>query len=217
MLNDTLRHKGLRNKLVEELIGKGITDKNVLEAIRTVPRHFFMESSFDPRIAYMDSAVGIAREQTISRPFTVAFQSQLLNINKKEKVLEIGTGSGYQTAILCCLKAEVYSIERQQELFFSAKSLLRSLGYNAKTFFSDGYRGLTAFAPYDKILVTCGAPFVPEELIRQLKIGGSMVIPIGEQTQTMFKITKKSETEIETLNFGDCKFVPMLEEREVNL
>ncbi|MDR0789916.1 MAG: protein-L-isoaspartate(D-aspartate) O-methyltransferase [Bacteroidales bacterium] len=217
MLNDTLRHKGLRNKLVEELVSKGITDKSVLEAIRTVPRHLFMELSFDPKIAYMDNAVKIAREQTISRPFTVAFQTQLLEVSKKEKILEIGTGSGYQTAVLCHLKAEVYTIERQRQLFLSAKSLLHSLGYVAKSFFSDGYRGLTAFAPYDKILVTCGAPQVPDELIRQLKVGGSMVIPIGEQTQTMYKIIKKSETEIETLNFGDCKFVPMLEEKEINL
>ncbi|MDR1847385.1 MAG: protein-L-isoaspartate(D-aspartate) O-methyltransferase [Bacteroidales bacterium] len=216
MPNETLRHKGLRNKLVKELAAKGITDSKVLEAMNNVPRHLFMNQSLDPVIAYMDTAMDIGRMQTISRPFTVAFQTQLLDIGKKESVLEVGTGSGYQTAVLSYMKANVYTIERQQELFLSAKSLLHTLGYKAKCFFADGYQGLSAFAPFDRILVTCGAPQIPDALIQQLKVGGTMVIPIGEKQQTMYKIIKKSENSFEKLNFGDCKFVPMVEEKEIH-
>ncbi|MDR1005805.1 MAG: protein-L-isoaspartate(D-aspartate) O-methyltransferase [Bacteroidales bacterium] len=217
MYEDTTRHKGLRKRLIDELKSKGISDKKVLEAMNTVPRHFFMELSLNPKIAYTDTAVYIEQGQTISRPFTVAFQSQLLDVKKNEKVLEIGTGSGYQTAILCSLNANVYTVERQQELFFSARTLLLQLGYKAKCVLADGYKGLSTFAPFDKIIVTCGAPFIPEALISQLKVGGSMVIPVGEQSQTMYKIIKKSENCLEKLNYGDCLFVPMLEEKNLTI
>jgi len=214
MLSDSYRHKGLRKKLIDSLTEKGIKDKKVLDAMNAVPRHYFMDIALAPEIAYMDRAVPIGCEQTISQPYTVAFQTQLLNVKPKEKILEIGTGSGYQTAILCYLKANVYTIERQQQLFLSSKSLLNSLGYKPKCFFADGYSGLTSFAPFDKIIVTCGAPKVPQTLTNQLKIGGIMVIPTGEKTQNMYKIIRNSETEFETFDLGNCRFVPMLEEKK---
>jgi protein-L-isoaspartate(D-aspartate) O-methyltransferase len=214
MLTDSYRHKGLRKRLVEDLKTKGITDMKVLNAINEVPRHFFLDSSLAPEITYQDNAVPISCMQTISQPYTVAFQTQLLEIKPNEKILEIGTGSGYQTAILCQLKAQVFTIERHKQLFLNAKTMLNLLGYRVKCFFSDGYEGLSVFAPFDKVLVTCGAPQVPEVLIKQMKIGGTMIIPIGEEAQMMYKITKISETEIEKLECGSFKFVPMLEDKQ---
>jgi protein-L-isoaspartate(D-aspartate) O-methyltransferase len=208
---DTFKHKGLRRKLIDELQKKGNFESRILEAMMLVPRHLFLDSSF-LQYAYQDKAFPIAAGQTISHPYTVAFQTQLLNPQKRDKILEIGTGSGYQTAVLNAIGARVYSVERQKELFLSAKKLLSELGYSPTLFFGDGYKGLPAYAPYDGILVTCGAPTLPEKLIEQLKVGGQIVIPIGETgAQTMFRFTKNSDGTLHQENFGDCAFVPMLE------
>ncbi|MDR1726207.1 MAG: protein-L-isoaspartate(D-aspartate) O-methyltransferase [Bacteroidales bacterium] len=215
MLTDSYRHKGLRKKLVDELSKKGIFDKKVLDAINAVPRHFFMDFAIAPEIAYSDKAIPIDCKQTISQPFTVAFQTQLLELKNKDKILEIGTGSGYQTAVLCQLKSNVFTIERQHNLFIKAKTLLISMGYKPKCYFGDGYLGLQSCSPFDKILVTCGAPQIPDGLIKQLKVGGIMIIPIGEETQIMYKIVKISENELKKEALGDYKFVPMLEELEM--
>ncbi|MEI6348456.1 MAG: protein-L-isoaspartate(D-aspartate) O-methyltransferase [Bacteroidota bacterium] len=209
---DSFRHKGLRKKLVEELQSKGVTNKAVLEAIGTIPRHLFLDSSF-LEFAYQDNAFPIGAGQTISQPYTVAVQSTLLDISKNEKVLEIGTGSGYQAAVLHLMGAKVFSIERQRELFVKTKSLLTSLDYRIKLFFGDGYQGLPSFAPFDKIIITCGAPFVPEKLLEQLKPNGILVIPLGEDIQTMTTITKKSDTEFIRQEHGQFRFVPMLENK----
>lgn len=213
MITDSFKHKGLRKALVEELARKGITDQRVLEAIGKIPRHIFLDSSLD-NISYQDKALPIGCSQTISQPFTVAFQTQLLNIKANDKVLEIGTGSGYQTSVLCEMKAKVFSIERHKPLFIRAKSVLEILKYNPKCFFGDGYKGLPTYSPFDKIIITCGAKTIPTELISQMKIGGVLVIPIGDETQTMYRITKISETELSKEKFGDFKFVPMLEDKE---
>lgn len=211
---DTYRHKGLRLKLVEELAGQGINDINVLNAISKVPRHFFMDSSYD-KLAYQNKAFAIGAGQTISQPYTVAFQSQLLGIEKGEKVLEIGTGSGYQTAILLELGAKVYTVERQKELFIKSQSLLTSLGYNPQFFYGDGYQGKKSYGPFDKIIVTAGAPFIPPALPKQLVIGGIMVIPVGNsESQTMYSIVRISKTEFSKTDFGSFMFVPMLEGRQ---
>ena len=187
---DTFRHKGLRKKLVKELSSKGITNENILKAINNIPRHLFMDNAFID-FAYQDKAFPIGSGQTISQPYTVAFQTQLLEIKSNEKVLEIGTGSGYQAAVLTILNADVYTIERQKDLFKKTKSFLPSLGYNCMFVYGDGYKGLENFAPFDKILLTCGAPFIPEALIKQLKVGGKMVAPIGDgDTQVMHLIEK---------------------------
>jgi protein-L-isoaspartate(D-aspartate) O-methyltransferase len=192
---------------------KGITDKNVLEAISKVPRHLFLDSSFE-NFAYQDKAFPIGADQTISQPFTVAFQTQLLDIKKGDKVLEIGTGSGYQTAVLCLLGASVYTIERQNKLFKKAQLLLPKLGYNPKKFvFGDGYKGLSDAAPFDSIIVTAGAPFIPQPLMAQLKIGGRLVIPVGENEQIMTLLVRKNEKQFEKQEFGDFKFVPLLENK----
>lgn len=213
MITDSFKHKGLRKALVEELAKKGITDTRVLEAIGKIPRHIFLDSTLD-NIAYQDKALPIGCEQTISQPFTVAFQTQLLEIKPNDKVLEIGTGSGYQTSVLCEMKAKVFSIERHKPLFVRAKSILELMKYNAKCFFGDGYKGLPTYSPFDKIIITCGAKTIPDDLISQMKLGGVLIIPIGDKTQTMYRITKISEKELNTEKFGDFKFVPMLEDKE---
>jgi len=212
-LKDTSKHLGLRNQLASVLEAKGITDKNVLNAVRKIPRHLFIDSSFESH-AYQDKAFPIAAEQTISMPYTVAFQSQTLEIERGDKVLEIGTGSGYQTAVLLELKAEVYSIERQHELFKKTSLFLPKLGYKPKKFiFGDGYKGLPEKAPFDKIIVTAGAPFVPKPLLSQLKVGGMLLIPVGDESQIMTLFIRKSQKEFEKHELGDFAFVPMLEER----
>lgn len=212
-MRDTAKHQGLRNQLANILEAKGITDKNVLNAVRKIPRHLFIDSSFESH-AYQDKAFPIAADQTISQPYTVAFQSQTLSIQKSDKVLEIGTGSGYQTAVLLELKAEVYSIERQHELFKKTSLFLPKLGYKPKKFiFGDGYKGLPEKAPFDKIIVTAGAPFVPKPLLAQLKVGGRLLIPVGDKTQIMTLFIRKSAKEFEKHELGDFAFVPMLEER----
>lgn len=212
-MKDTAKHQGLRNQLATILEAKGIEAKNVLNAIKKIPRHLFIDSSFEDH-AYQDKAFPIAAEQTISQPYTVAFQSQTLQVKKGDKILEIGTGSGYQTAVLLLLKAEVYTIERQHELFKKTSIFLPKLGYNPKKFiFGDGYKGLPEQAPFDKIIVTAGAPFVPTPLLSQLKIGGMLLIPVGDKTQVMTQFIRKSAKEFEKNELGDFAFVPMLEEK----
>ena len=212
-MQDTYRHKGLRRKLVEEVRSKGITDEKVLQAIDRIPRHFFMDAAF-LEFAYQDKAFPIGSGQTISQPYTVAFQTQLLQLKKGEKVLEIGTGSGYQTAVLLECGARVYTIERQKALFDKVKPLLNSMGYFPNFFYGDGYKGLPTFAPYDKILVTCGATFIPGSLVDQLKPGGRLVIPVGEgDVQTMTLLEKLPDGQIVTQQMGQFRFVPMLGEK----
>lgn len=212
-MKDTLKHQGLRNQLAKVVSNKGITDKNVLAAIAKIPRHLFLDSSFED-YAYKDQAFPILADQTISQPYTVAFQSQLLEIEPGQKILEIGTGSGYQTAVLLELKAEVYTIERQNELFKKTKLLLPKLGYSPKFMvFGDGYKGLPSYAPFDKIIVTAGAPFVPNPLLAQLKIGGILIIPVGDEVQYMHKYVRTGPKDFEKHELGECKFVPMLEKK----
>ena len=213
-MRDLPKHKGLRNQLVKIIKAKGIKNKKVLDAVSKVPRHLFMDSGFID-FAYKDQAFPIAANQTISQPYTVAFQTELLELEEGDKVLEIGTGSGYQTAVLITLKAEVYSIERQKELYEKARKYLPKIGYVAKKLsFGDGYKGWPAFAPFDKILVTAGAPEVPKALLSQLKIGGRLVIPVGDDIQTMTVYIRKSEKEFEKHEYGEFRFVPMLKESE---
>ena len=213
MRQDTFKHKGLRQQMVDRLRAGGITDEAVLQAMNEVPRHFFLDSALDSH-AYEDRALKIGCEQTISHPSTVAMQSQLLAVERGMKVLEIGTGSGYQTAVLCRMGAKVFSVERQKGLFDQTRKLLSSLHYNARCFLGDGYKGLAEadYGPYDRIIVTCGAPEVPEALMSQLKTGGIMVIPLGDGEQEMLRITKegaeKGEWKVE--KFGTYSFVPML-------
>ena len=212
-MKDTNKHKGLRNQLAKILEEKGIIDKNVLDAIRTIPRHLFLNSSFED-FAYQDKAFPIGAGQTISQPYTVAFQSQLLDVKKDQKILEIGTGSGYQTAVLCLLGAKVYSVERQNELFKTTSLLLPKLGIRPKHLsFGVGYNGLPNHAPFDSIIVTAGAPIIPQPLMAQLKIGGKLVIPVGENEQIMTMLIRKNETQFEKHEFGDFKFVPLLENK----
>ena len=212
-MKDTFKHKGLRQQLVAILKDKGIKDKDVLDAIGKIPRHLFMDSSFLDH-AYQDKAFPIAADQTISQPYTVAFQTELMQVKKDDKVLEIGTGSGYQTAVLCELGAKVYSIERQQELFKLTSRFLPKIGYRAKKLiFGDGYKGLVEEAPFDSIIVTAGAPFVPKPLLAQLKIGGRLVIPVGENVQTMTLFVRKGQTDFEKTEFGEFRFVPLLEDK----
>jgi protein-L-isoaspartate(D-aspartate) O-methyltransferase len=209
-LKDTNKHQGLRNQLAKQLEEKGITDKNVLETIKKIPRHLFLNSSFED-FAYQDKAFPIGAGQTISQPYTVAFQSQLLDVKKDDKILEIGTGSGYQTAVLCLLGAKVYSVERQNELFKTTSLLLPKLGIRPKHLsFGDGYKGLPNHAPFDSIIVTAGAPIIPKPLMAQLKIGGKLVIPVGDREQIMTMLIRKNETQFEKHEFGDFKFVPLL-------
>lgn len=213
ILKDTAKHQGLRNQLVALLEQKGITDKNVLEAIKVIPRHLFLNSSFED-YAYQDKAFPIGAGQTISQPYTVAFQSQLLEVKKEHKILEIGTGSGYQTAVLCQMGAKVFSIERQNELFKTTSLLLPKLGIRPKHLtFGDGYKGLPNFAPFDSIIVTAGAPIIPKPLMAQLKIGGRLVIPLGDDHQIMTMLIRKNETQFEKHEFGEFRFVPLLENK----
>ncbi|WP_299248245.1 protein-L-isoaspartate(D-aspartate) O-methyltransferase [uncultured Aquimarina sp.] len=210
---DTLKHAGKRKQLVDVLIDKGIKDPSVLAAISKIPRHLFMDSGFDDH-AYQDKAFPIGADQTISQPYTVAFQSELLEVERGDKVLEIGTGSGYQTAVLCELGCKVYSIERQQELFKKTKLFLPKLGYRPKHLsFGDGYKGLPEYAPYKGIIVTAGAPYVPKPLLAQLEIGGRLVIPVGNDPQVMTLFIRKSETKFEKHEFGEFRFVPLLEDK----
>ena len=212
-MKDTAKHQGLRNQLAKLLETKEITDKNVLEAIKKIPRHLFLDSSFED-YAYQDKAFPISAGQTISQPFTVAFQSQLLQIKKDHKVLEIGTGSGYQTAVLCVMGAKVYSVERQNELFKQTSVLLPKLGIRPKHLsFGDGYKGLPNHAPFDSIIVTAGAPIIPQPLMAQLKVGGRLVIPLGTDHQIMTLLIRKNETQFEKHEFGEFRFVPLLENR----
>ena len=209
-MQDTYRHKGLRKNLVEELKLKGITDQKVLDAINTVPRHYFMDSGFI-NFAYKDSAFPIGAGQTISQPYTVAFQSQLLNIQPLEKVLEIGTGSGYQTAVLLEMGAKVYTIERQKELYLKAKAQLEEMGYHPHFFYGDGYLGMPSYGPYSKIIITAGAPEIPQALIDQLQIGGKLISPVGDKLgQVMTLVEKVSETETIITQHGNFIFVPLL-------
>ncbi|MCD6201404.1 MAG: protein-L-isoaspartate(D-aspartate) O-methyltransferase [Bacteroidales bacterium] len=208
-LEDNYRHKGLREKLVEELRGKGITSKAVLDAINKVPRHLFMDTGF-LNYAYKDQAFPIGAGQTISQPYTVAFQTELLDIQKGDKVLEIGTGSGYQTAVLLELGARVFTIERQKELFLNSQALLTRLGYHPRFFYGDGYKGLPAFAPFEKILITAAAPEIPDTLIRQLKNNGILVAPVGGETQEMTRVIKHSRDDVDVTKHGYFVFVPMM-------
>jgi protein-L-isoaspartate(D-aspartate) O-methyltransferase len=213
ILNNTDKHQGLRNQLVSLLKEKGIVDKYVLEAINKIPRHLFLNSTFAD-FAYQDKAFPIGEGQTISQPYTVAFQTQLLEVKKDHKILEIGTGSGYQTAVLFLMGAKVYSVERQNKLFKQTSLLLPKLGIRPKHLsFGDGYKGLPDHAPFDSIIVTAGAPTIPQALMAQLKIGGRLVIPLGEKNQIMTLLIRKNETQFEKHEFGDFKFVPLLENK----
>lgn len=212
-MKDTYIHQGLRKKLVHTLKRKGIQQAEVLEAINTVPRHLFMDSGFLDH-AYTDKAFPIAADQTISQPYTVARQTELLKVKAGDKVLEIGTGSGYQSAVLIAMGVQVYTIERQNELFKKAQRFLPKLGYRPKKMvFGDGYKGLPEFAPYDGIVVTAGAPYVPKPLLSQLKVGGRLVIPVGEDVQIMTVFERKSPTEFEKTEHGEFRFVPLLEDK----
>ena len=213
-MNDSFKHKGLRKKLIQTIKSKGINNKNVLSAIGKVPRHLFMDSGFIDH-AYQDKAFPIGADQTISQPFTVAFQTELLEINKGDKVLEVGTGSGYQAAVLCELGANVFSIERQGELYKKVVNFLPSINYYPKKIiYGDGYKGLEEAAPFDSIIVTAGAPFVPKTLLNQLKIGGRLVIPIGENIQVMTLYIRVSEKKFNMKEYGEFQFVPLLKEKE---
>ncbi|NND87613.1 MAG: protein-L-isoaspartate(D-aspartate) O-methyltransferase [Flavobacteriaceae bacterium] len=211
--NDSFMHKGMRKRLVETLRAKGISDENVLEAINSIPRHLFMDSGFIDH-AYVDKAFPIAADQTISQPYTVARQTELLSVQKGDKILEIGTGSGYQTAVLLEIGAKVFSIERQNELFKKTKLFLPKLGYRPKKLiFGDGYVGLPDEAPFDGVIVTAGAPYVPNPLLSQLKIGGRLVIPVGKKVQIMTVFTRTSENEFDKEEFGEFRFVPLLQDK----
>ena len=210
---DSYKHKGLRNKLVEELINKGIKDLSVLDAIANVPRHLFMDSGFIDH-AYQDKAFPIGSGQTISQPFTVAFQTELLSVKKGDKILEIGTGSGYQAAVLCELGAKVFTIERIKELYRKTSVFLPSINYRPKKMiYGDGNIGYVDESPYDGIIVTAGASEIPEKLFTQLKIGGRLVVPIGAEVQKMLLYLKKAENEYEIKDFGDFQFVPLLKNK----
>lgn len=215
MQEDNYRHRGMRQNLVQVLKDKGISDVNVLNAIGEVPRHVFLESSFI-EFAYQDRPFPIGSGQTISQPFTVAMQSQLLMVTKGMKVLEIGTGSGYQACVLAQMGAKVFTIERQRNLYNKTKPLLAELHYHIKTFLGDGNKGLPTFAPFDRVIITAAAPEIPQNLVDQLKTGGIMVIPLNDETdamkQRMLRLTKLKDGTMKREEFGECKFVPMLKE-----
>jgi protein-L-isoaspartate(D-aspartate) O-methyltransferase len=210
-MNDSFVHKGLRRKLVDELRKKGIDNNWLLDALNKVPRHLFLPPGIE-NLAYQDQALPIGAGQTISQPYTVAFQTQLLQVNRGDRVLEIGTGSGYQTSILLEMGAKVLTIERQRELFLEAQKTLAAMNYRPQFFFGDGYQGLPSYAPFDRILVTAGAPFIPEPLIAQLRPGGRLVIPVGAgAVQKMTLVVKKEGDQSETTEHGTFRFVPLLQ------
>ncbi|NNC82425.1 MAG: protein-L-isoaspartate(D-aspartate) O-methyltransferase [Flavobacteriales bacterium] len=212
-MKDSYRHQGLRRRMVRTLKAKGLTDERVIQAVTNVPRHYFVDNAFVEH-AYEDKAFPIAAGQTISHPSTVAIQSQLLDLDPGMKVLEIGTGSGYQAAVLIAMGARLVSIERQRLLYQKTKPLMSRLGYRAKFFYGDGYKGKEAYGPYDRILVTCGAPWVPDALVHQLRPGGILVIPVGEgEVQDMHKYIKTSQGELKEEIHGEYSFVPMLNDR----
>ncbi|MFP4059784.1 MAG: protein-L-isoaspartate(D-aspartate) O-methyltransferase [Bacteroidales bacterium] len=212
-MEDSFKHKGQRQKLVDELRKKGISDEKVLEAIGKVPRHLFMESGFD-RHAYQDKAFPIGAGQTISQPYTVAFQTMLLDTEPHMKVLEVGTGSGYQAAILIEMGVKVFTIERQRELYLKAQDFLPEIGYKPRFFYGDGYEGLPSYAPFDRIIVTAGAPDVPQNLVKQLKINGKMVVPVGSKTlQDMILVVKSGDGDYHESRHGGFVFVPLLKGR----
>lgn len=212
-MKDTLRHQGKRQQLVKVIKAKGIQNEQVLKAIGKIPRHLFMDSGFEDH-AYEDKPFPIGADQTISQPFTVARQTELLAVKRGDVVLEIGTGSGYQAAVLLEMGVVVYTIERQRELFKKTNLFLPKIGYRPKKMiFGDGYKGLPEFAPFDGIVVTAGAPFVPKPLMEQLKVGGKLVIPVGENVQIMTVFTRKSEMEFEKKEYGEYRFVPLLEDK----
>lgn len=209
-MEDSYLHKGMRRQLVDEIRKKGITNEAVLQAIGSIPRHFFMDSSFLKQ-AYQDKAFPIGAGQTISQPYTVAFQTQLLEVKSMDKILEVGTGSGYQTAVLLELGARVFSIERQKELYAKSQRILSQLHYHAQFFYGDGYAGLPSYGPFDKILVTAGAPTIPDKLPSQLKIGGMMVIPVGpDGKQIMTHILRTGSDSYQITEHGYFSFVPLL-------
>ena len=210
---DSQYYQGQRAIMCSALKAKGLAGDAVLNAMNRIPRHLFLESSFHQH-AYQDKAFPIAADQTISHPSTVAWQSELLELRPGMKVLEIGTGSGYQAAVLCELGMKLFSIERQKALFDFSKKMLSTLGYRAELKFGDGFKGMPVFAPFDRVIVTCGAPFVPKALLAQLIEGGIMIIPVGEGTQKMVKITKQSDGSFVQKVLGDAAFVPMLKDRE---
>ncbi len=210
---DTFKHQGLRRRLVEMIRMKGINDLKVLEAISKVPRHLFMDNAF-VHFAYEDKAFPIGSGQTISQPFTVAKQTELLEIKKYDKVLEIGTGSGYQAAVLNLMDTKVYTIERQKDLFIKTKEFLPSIGYECQFFYGDGYKGLPSFAPFDKIIITCGATQIPNNLLSQLSVGGKMIVPVGNNDiQKMYLIEKISDKDNRITEHGNFSFVPMLKDK----
>ena len=210
---DNYRHKGLRKQLLKEIEQKGITDQHVLRAMDKIPRHLFIDDAFIA-FAYKDTAFQIGSGQTISQPYTVAFQTQLLDVKQGDKILEIGTGSGYQTCVLLEMGAKVFTIERQRALYDKTKVFLPKMGYSPRFFYGDGYKGLKVDAPFDKIIVTCGAPFIPDELLKQLKTGGILVIPVGDgEIQEMTSVTKVSDDQYDRIEFGKFSFVPMLERK----
>jgi protein-L-isoaspartate(D-aspartate) O-methyltransferase len=211
---DSYRHKGLRKQLVEQLRQRGISDERVLEAINNIPRHYFLDSAFD-KVAYEDKAFPIAEGQTISQPYTVAYQTELLELKQHEKVLEIGTGSGYQCMVLAEMGAKVFTIERQKKLFDEHRQfILRKQYPHIKYFYGDGYEGLPTFSPFDKIIVTAAAPYIPPKLTEQLKTGGKMVIPVGDGgVQRMLRLTKKEDGTLDEESFDTFSFVPMIEGR----
>ena len=213
-MKDTFLHKGLRKKLVDDLSSRGINNQEILDAIMNIPRHLFMDNAF-VNFAYQDKAFPIGSGQTISQPYTVAFQTELLDIKPYQKILEIGTGSGYQAAVLHELNTHVYTIERQKDLFKKTKEFLSSIGYQCMFFYGDGYKGLEKFAPFERIIITCGAPKIPQSLVDQLKVGGRMVAPIGDgDIQVMHLIEKISETETKITTHGKFSFVPMLNNKQ---
>ncbi len=211
-LQDTYRHKGLRKILIEQIRAKGISDEAVLTAMMDVPRHFFFDSGF-LEFAYEDKPFPIGAGQTISQPYTVAFQTALLKVTPGMQVLEVGTGSGYQACILARMGARVFTIERQKVLYQRTREFIPQLGYIIKTFYGDGYKGLPAFAPFDRILVTAGAPFIPEPLLAQLKPGGILVIPVGDDVQKMKRIIRVTAQEYQEEDHGSFRFVPLLPEK----
>ncbi|MFC2112185.1 protein-L-isoaspartate(D-aspartate) O-methyltransferase [Bacteroidota bacterium] len=209
-MNESFQHKGLRKKLVDTISSKGIKDERILKAIGSIPRHLFMDSGFI-NFSYKDQAFPIGEGQTISQPYTVAFQTELLEINSRHKVLEIGTGSGYQTAVLLELGASVYTIERQRKLFHKAQAILGDLGYKPHFFYGDGYQGKETYGPFDRILVTAGADHVPEPLLKQLRIGGILVVPVGgPRGQQMVRVIRQGEDDFKTTEHGSFAFVPLI-------